>query len=179
MKSPGEDNIKLFEKWYESDMTRLFSYVCYRVRERETAEELTAAVLERAAESLGRYDPAKGTMTAWMLGIARYELMHYMRDARSRNAPVSLEALPEIRAEGDSPEELAHNALLMRSTLQQITRLTEREQELIALRYGADLPTEEIARVMGLTPGNVRVLLHRAIEKLQSLLASVNEAENA
>jgi RNA polymerase sigma-70 factor (ECF subfamily) len=51
--------------------------------------------------------------------------------------------------------------------LQALAELTEREQEVIALRYGAALHIPEISRIMGLSENNVSVLLHRTIEKLR------------
>jgi RNA polymerase sigma-70 factor, ECF subfamily len=177
--SASENQIRQFETWYETDMPRLFSYISYRVRERAIAEDLTAAVLETAAANLHRYDVRRGTFDAWILGIARHKLMHYMRSYRTANPMLSLDVLPDVRADGDSIEEIAETIALTQRTLIYVSQLPEREQEIIALRYGMNMNSEQIARLMDLSAGNVRVLLHRAIEKLQRLLLSECEDENA
>src|SRR5688572_7187933 len=157
-------------------MPRLFNYISYRVRDEAVAEDLTSAVCEKAIASLHRYDPLQSKLDAWIFGIARNELMHYYRH-RSRNPQgVSLDGLPELVAEGASVEEMASRAALTRQAMQLLDQLDDREQEIIALRYGADLTSGEIARLMDLTPGNVRVVLHRAMDRLHALLVNEHEA---
>ena len=48
--------------------------------------------------------------------------------------------------------------------------LPQDQREAVVLFYYEDLPTEEIARILGTTPGAVRVRLSRAREKLRSIL---------
>ncbi len=55
-------------------------------------------------------------------------------------------------------------------------RLPERDQEVLALKFGADLANQEIAQMMGLKPTHVGVLLHRAVRKLR--LAVEEETDN-
>jgi RNA polymerase sigma factor (sigma-70 family) len=168
-----------FAAWYESDMQRLYSYIAYRVRDKAAAEELTSAVCEKALLNLHRYDAARAPLHAWVLGFARHEVQHYFRDQLARPEPLALEALPDIQARGSTVEESAHRALLTRKVLEHIDQLSEREQDILALRFGAELPHDEIARTLGLTSGNVRVLTSRALEKLQRLLQDETEANNA
>jgi RNA polymerase sigma factor (sigma-70 family) len=168
-----------FAEWYEQDFERLFSYITYRVRDRQVADELAAAICEKALTYLNRYDPSRGTLHGWVLGIARNDLLHYMRAHRRLPNIVPLDDLPEVDGHGVSVEDTAYRAEITRRVLTNLHTLSEREQELIALRYGGDLPHEEIARIMGLTTGNVRVLIHRALDKLHRLLADHYEAENA
>ena len=168
-----------FAAWYQQDMQRLYSYIAYRVRDKAAAEELTSAVCEKALLNLHRYDAARAPLHAWVLGFARHEVQHYFRDQLARPEPITLDALPHIEARGSTVEESAHRALLTRKVLQHIDQLPEREQDILALRFGAELPHDEIARTLGLTSGNVRVLYSRALEKLQQLLQDETEANNA
>jgi len=176
---PSEDFISLFERWYEQDVDRLYRYLCYRLGDQAQAEDLTATICERAVRNLSRYDSLQATFGAWMFGIARNEMLHWLRDRQRRPPPVSLDTLPNLEADGATVEEQAHRADLTRQALMHLSALSDREQEIIALRYGADMTSGEIARLMNLSPNNIRVMLHRAIEKLQVLLVDKNEAENA
>lgn len=168
-----------FEQWYEHDMPRLFNYLSYRVRDRAAVEDLTAAICEKAVQNLHRYDAARSDMAGWIFGIARNELLHYLRSHRRRPANVSLDRLPDMLASGESVEEQANRMALTRDAMRRLGELSEQEQEMIALRYGADLNSDQIARMMGLTAGNVRVKLHRALEKIRELLISYEEVANA
>ncbi len=173
------DSIREFEAWYEADMPRLFNYLSYRVRDRESAEDLTAAVCEKAMQLLHRYDPRQGDMAGWIFGIARNELLHYLRDHSRRLQEVSLDKLPDMQARGETVEQQVSRLTLTRMAIQRLGELSEDEQELIALRYGAGLNSNEIGRIVGLTPGNVRVKLHRALEQLRTMLISEEEVTNA
>jgi RNA polymerase sigma-70 factor (ECF subfamily) len=48
-----------------------------------------------------------------------------------------------------------------------ILALPEREQDLIAMKYGADLTNREIAKITGLSETNVGSILHRTVNKLR------------
>jgi RNA polymerase sigma factor (sigma-70 family) len=177
--APGDERLIQFEMWYEQEVARLFNYISYRVRNRAAAEDLLGTICEKAVTNLHRYDPVQGSIRWWIYGIARHELLHYWRDASRKPGTVSLDSLPELRTRDASVEDSAERLAAARSLIHQLSELPEREQELIALRYGADLPTQDIARIMGLTDGNVRVMLHRTLDKLRNLLVVHNGAENA
>jgi RNA polymerase sigma-70 factor (ECF subfamily) len=49
-----------------------------------------------------------------------------------------------------------------------IARRSERERELLALKYGAELTNRDIARTTGLSESNVGTILHRAVEALRA-----------
>jgi RNA polymerase sigma factor (sigma-70 family) len=51
-------------------------------------------------------------------------------------------------------------------------RLSAREREVLALRYGADLPTAEIARALDLSEANVLQISSRALRRLRRALES-------
>ena len=66
-------------------------------------------------------------------------------------------------ADSELPEQLID----LRSALD---RLTDRQRLVVVLRYFADLPDAEIAEALGLRPGSVRSLAHRAIAALREEL---------
>jgi RNA polymerase sigma-70 factor (ECF subfamily) len=75
----------------------------------------------------------------------------------------------DARPAGDAtPEEAA----LRRADSERLTRLLaqlpERERELLALKYGADLTNRAIARVTGLSESNVGTILHRTVHALRT-----------
>jgi RNA polymerase sigma-70 factor (ECF subfamily) len=51
-----------------------------------------------------------------------------------------------------------------------LATLSEREQEIIRLRFAGGLGNQEVAKVMRLRPGHVAVLLYRALRKLRAQL---------
>ena len=51
-----------------------------------------------------------------------------------------------------------------------VSRLDDRDRELIGLRYGADLSSREIGGLLGMTPAAVDVALHRSKQRLRTEL---------
>jgi len=140
---------------------RVYSYVAYRLGDGPEAEDVTSAVFERAVRYRDKYDPSKGEPVAWLLGIARRSV-----DSAFTARPAPMSEVPD-RAAPDDIEEHAVRRLTLATA---VTRLEQRDQELIALRYGADLTAAQIADMLDMRTNTVEVALHRALERLRCLL---------
>ena len=145
---------------------RVYSYVAYRLGDGPDAEDVTSDVFERAVRYGKGYDPSRGEPIAWLLGIARRCV-----DEALAARPVAADASREPTA--DSLEEVTVNRLMLSGALSQ---LTDRERDLIALRFGADLTARQIGEIFGSRPNTVEVALHRALNRLRALVEQT-EAE--
>ena len=131
---------------------------------RPTAEDLTAATLERAWQGRSRYQHQLSDFSTWTFGIARHVAADYFRQ---RQRTLSIEQIP------DQPGDAAMEDTIQRRheiehLLALLVKLSEREQEIIALKYGADCSNQEIARVMHLSETNVSTLVSRIVAKLRA-----------
>jgi RNA polymerase sigma-70 factor (ECF subfamily) len=153
----------------EALIRHVYAYAAYRLGDAHDAEDLTSEVFERALRYQRTYDPAKGEPVAWLLGIAR----RCADDALARRG----RELPEQAEtwDGRSLEDDTVRRLTLRSALAQ---LSDRDRELIALRYGGDLTAAQIGSVLDAQPNAVEVALHRALARLRHILES-EEAEPA
>lgn len=138
---------------------RVYAYVAYRLGHGPEAEDITSEVFERALRYRDTFDPSKGEPIAWLLGIAR-------RCIQSSRVPQPQLPLEE-HEEFEDTEAEAIDRLTLASA---IATLSPRDQELIALRYGADLTASQIAVVLDLRENTVEVALHRALNRLRDLL---------
>jgi RNA polymerase sigma-70 factor, ECF subfamily len=141
----------------------VYSFVAYRIGAGHDAEDVTGEVFERALRYRAGYDPAKGTPLSWLIGIARRTL------ADRAMRPVEAAAdVPETAAPGelerDSVERLTLNDAL--------AKLSDRDRELLAMRYGADMKAAQIAAVLETSTNGVEVALHRALRRLRDVLES-------
>jgi RNA polymerase sigma-70 factor (ECF subfamily) len=137
---------------------RVYAYVAYRLGDGPDAEDVTSEVFERALRYRESYDPSRGEPLGWLLGIARRCVDDAFRAAVTLTAET-----PEKR----SPENVEAEAVERLTVAAAVARLDPRAQDLIALRYGADLTARQIARVMGVTINAVEVALHRALARLR------------
>lgn len=141
---------------------RVYAYVAYRIGEGPDAEDITSETLERALRGRHTYDSSKGAPLAWLIGIAR----RCLSDAMA-NRLVTVAEPPDASGPGDLEERVVSRITLGSA----IASLEERDQDLIALRYGADLTAKRIGEVLGLETNAVEVALHRALRRLREQLA--------
>jgi RNA polymerase sigma factor (sigma-70 family) len=152
---------------YEEHIWGVYGFFGYRVGSRADAEDLTQQTFERAMRAWDRFDPNRGSARTWLMSIAHNLLIdHYRRDRTARHEPVEDHlGHHELRAEepdiGLSPE--------LAGALQE---LGDRDRELVALRFGADLTGPEIAELTGLSLSNVQQILSRSLRKLRARLSS-------
>lgn len=138
---------------------RVYAYVAYRLGDGPESEDVVAATFERAVRYRHTYRRRRGEPIAWLIGIAK----HCINDALAARS-----AAPEpttIRPDGFEEETVERLALH-----EAIVRLSDRDQELLALRYGADLTTKAIASLVGSTTNAIEVALHRALNRLRNEL---------
>jgi RNA polymerase sigma factor (sigma-70 family) len=140
---------------------RVYAYVAYRLGDGPDAEDVTSDVFELATRYRDSFDPRKGEPIAWLLGIAR------------RRVAFSLANRPPAPAEvvdHESPEDVQLEVLDRLELRAALAALDEHDQELVALRYGADLRARDIGRLLGMKTNAVEVALHRALARLRTAL---------
>ena len=71
-------------------------------------------------------------------------------------------------AAADTPEEAVSKQSDARRLALLLEGLTDRDRELIALKYGAGLTNRAIAQTTGLSESNVGTILYRAVQTLRT-----------
>lgn len=151
----------------EQLIKRVYAYVAYRLGDGPDAEDVTSTVFEQALRYRSTYDASKGEPAAWLIGIAR----RCIASSLSTRPTEVLDSAIEVRAEGNLEEEAVERLSLTAA----LRRLGERDRELIALRYGADLKARDIAELLESTTNAVEVALHRALGRLRAELTEPAE----
>ncbi len=59
-----------FEDLYRDNRADLYAYEAGLLRDRVSAEDVTALAFERALRKWDRFNPAKGSQRGWLFGIA-------------------------------------------------------------------------------------------------------------
>jgi RNA polymerase sigma-70 factor (ECF subfamily) len=148
---------------YAEQLPRVYNFFRYRCANPADAEDLTSITFEKAWRGRERFRRDKGSFSTWLFTIARNAAIdHY----RSRMPSVPLDEAATVAAAG-TPEE----STLLRSDALRLTALlptlSDRDRELIALKYGAEMTNRDIARATGLGESNVGTILHRAVQALR------------
>jgi RNA polymerase sigma factor (sigma-70 family) len=167
-----------FEQAYDEHAWRLFGFFAHRVGSRADVEDLTQMTFERALGAWESYDPSRASIGTWLFTIAGNLLIDHHRAAASpARRGSSWDALdPSSEPRVDEPEqELELSAELARA----LAMLSDREREVLSLRFGADLKGPQIAATMQLTLSNVQQILSRALRKLRVALDQAGETDGA
>ena len=159
-----------FADLYETNLPRVYRYIYYRVRDVTLAEDLTAAVFEKAFTKLDRYSADKASFFTWLAAIARNTIVDYFRKAGRETA-----VLPNPSSEVNSAVDEIIKKEDRERLLLYVSELTETEQEIISLKFGSGLTNREIAKLHHLLESNVGTIVYRAIQKIR---AKFGEDEN-
>ena len=141
----------------------LFRYIAFRVSDRDVAEDLTSEVFTRFLSALRKPNAPDTTLRGWLYAVAANVVTDHMRK-RYRNQQVELDEAIVSREAG--PAEIVEASLTREDLKQAMTFLTEEQQHVIALRFGHELPIQEVARTIGKSEGAVKQLQARAIAAL-------------
>lgn len=158
-----------FAEIYDHYFPDVYKYVLYRVRDPQTADDLTAQTFERALRDLKDYDVKRGVFGAWLFGITRNVVNQYFR-RQKRFEWLPLDWLRFHQSSEPGPEESAAMNEMTVRLLDALAQLEERERDIIALKFAAGLNNRQIAEITGLTPGNVGVILYRSVQRLRNFL---------
>ena len=154
-----------FDALYRGARDDLFAYVATLLRDRAAAEDVTALAFERAYRRRRSFHPDRGSVRAWLFGIARNAALD---ELRRRKRTASMETEPVADAPG--PDDEAERALRRAALRVALASLAPRDRELIGLKFHAGLDNAEIAAVLGCSVTNAGTQLHRAVEKLRKAM---------
>jgi RNA polymerase sigma factor (sigma-70 family) len=157
-----------FLEAYEEHVRHIYGFLAYRLDTRADAEDLTQQTFERALRGWERFDSSRASARTWLLTIARNLLIdHYRRDRSGQQEQIDeAEAHGRLGAVAPPEEWLGVEPELGAA----LGSLSERERELIALRFGGDLTGPEIAELTGLSLANVQQILSRSLRRLRAEL---------
>lgn len=159
-----------FEAAYETYYEPICNYIMSHVGQYEAAQDLTQNVFEAAWRHWQSYDPACGGVRPWLYCIAKNLLKNYYRDAKPT---VSLDELHESGAPDPADDAMrgAQELLAQRDALAAALKaLPEQHRRIIILRYFGGRTNQEIADMLNMSNGNVRVTLARGLQKLHDIL---------
>ena len=159
---------------YDAHAASLYRFIYSKVGNRHDAEDLTAQVFMKAAQSL---DPTQDEQRqlAWLYQVARTTIADHWR-VYYKGPAVSLDELQEVHGFQDQAEDTAfHPAadegddFATRKVAAILDRLPENYRQVLAYRFLRGYSLKETAEAMQISEGNVKVLQHRAIQKASGM----------
>ncbi len=153
---------------YEYYFPKVYRYVNARLATSEDAEDVSTEVFLRIIDNIGSFTFCGLPFGAWVFRIARNEVVSFVRRQKVRGVTAELnESIADLNADHVVEIETQFTIAVVREAAE---RLPEAQRQVIALRFGAGLSVAETAAALSKTENNVKVLQHKAIAKLQTMV---------
>lgn len=177
MKNPISKNIlflrvknkdhQAYGEFYDLYVDKIYRFVFFKVNSVEDARDLTSEVFLKVWQYL-KDDKKIKNLNAFVYMVARNAVIDFYRlkSRKEENEEFITELHLGIADDGLLLKQIGDAEV--KEVLSALNKLKDEYREVIILYYLDQLSVKEISRVVGKTPGAVRVLIHRAINALKS-----------
>ena len=166
VKQAQEGNSEAFGKIYDVFAKQVHNFLFSRIRHQQITEDLVQTVFLKTWNNLNTYQPRANTkFSTWLFQIANYTLIDHWR---TRKTLVELDKIDNLLAFAKQPELFEDYKYLWSA----ISKLPEKYQTVLDLRFKQDLSVEETAEIMNKSGVGIRVLQHRALKTLKQKLGN-------
>src|SRR5215471_792391 len=158
-----------FAELYEHNFNRVYGYIARRVRDRATAEDLTADVFHDALKKLDSFEWRGLPFGAWLIRIAANAIIDKAkRAAREQEVlTANVKEMPDsdpCAGFDASLEEIENRDRLSRL----LDALPADQKRVIKLRFVEEKSIRDIARELGRTEGAIKQLQFRGLQSLRA-----------
>ena len=153
---------------YDAHGSAVYSY-CRRSLGENRAGDVTQEVFLSAWRARERFDPAKGSLGAWLMGITKNRLIDNVRSEKRHSERRSDREPGETPVE--SEVEQVGNRMLVVEVLK---RLPERQRTIVQLAFFDDLTHQQIAERTGHPLGTVKSDIRRSLARIRDELETAD-----
>ena len=165
VESAANGNYEAFGKLYRIFVERIYRYVFYQVRDKMTAEDITADVFVKALDNIKSCRGKEATFSPWLYRIAYNLIIDNFRRAK-KTMTVEVEQASNL----DDPLQEAGGSLERQELLKAISRLPHNQRRFITLKFIEGMDNRQIGQIMDKSQVAVRLLQFRAITALKKEL---------
>ncbi|NLZ74443.1 RNA polymerase sigma factor [Candidatus Falkowbacteria bacterium] len=168
-----------FIEAYDENVDDIHRFVYFKIGSKEEANDLTSMIFLKTWNHIqtNSLEDSK-TLRALLYKIARNTIIDYYRET-SNKITASLDDEDnkiEVIDEKIDPQTRIDQEADLERIKSKLPLLKEEYREVIIMRFINDLTLEEIADISGKKIGNIRVLIHRALSALKTLVEADNKA---
>ena len=155
---------------YDEFGALVFGYCKRTLSSASDAEDATQQTFVDAWRTRERFDPERGSLAGWLLGIARHKVFDQLRSGE-RRANLVARAEPRAAEAGESPQpDIVLDQMVVADAL---GRLPDAERRTLELAFFQDLTHVQVADALGLPLGTVKSHIRRGLSNLRVHLEEV------
>lgn len=155
-----------FETYYRKYYPQVYGYIVKKVLSEEAAEDLTMDVFYSVWDKFASFDQSKATFQTWLYVIVNNKLKNFYRD-RKENVELD-DSIAEEDNQVDEVVEAMQLQYLRDQLYIALEELNELQRKVVICKYFHNMNASDIAYQTGLSPGNVRIVLKRALDKVRN-----------
>ena len=161
-----------FGRLYDMHVDRVYRHIYYRIGNNTDAEDLTQQAFIKAWQAIGRYKKTASPFLAWLIKISHNLVIDFYRSRKSeKHIDFDIVATePET-----DPAYLAEAYFNRQEIRKAINKLNRDQQQVILMRFIEDFSYAEIAAALGKSEGATRVILHRGLAKLKTIMEKATD----
>ena len=165
-----------FGELYDHYFGQIYRFVYSRVRDQDTAEDVTSEVFFKALRAIGRYRPSGHPFSAWLYQISVNAITDHYRGSRPE---ADLDAAAGVAAAGRPVDDQVADRDQAARIWAAIDTLPPQQRTALTLKLGEDLRLAQIGQIMGKSEGAVKLLIHRGMIGLRERLGAGRPMETA
>ncbi len=168
IKKAKKGDAEAFGLIYDQFLDRIYRFIYLKVTNREEAQDLAQQAFMKAWEAINRFEDEGLPFSSWLYRIARNLVIDFYRVQKNN---VSLDESLVVLHSDDLEEQLFKNQK-NEEIKEALKDLTGEQRDIIILRFVDDLSYKEIGKIIKKNPAALRILQHRAINKLRKNVKS-------
>ena len=160
--------LEAFGELYDLYSKKIYRYIYFKVPTKEKAEDLTSDAFLRSWEYINKHNNDVRNFQAFIYQISR----NLIADFYKKNKELPLEYTESSVIEDHSFSKQIENISdwqTLENYLRRLGKINEKWQEAIILKYIEGFSINEMSKIMNESKANVRVILHRAMERLKKI----------
>lgn len=155
-----------FGKIYELYYKKIFRYCSFNTYDREIAQDICQEIFVKAWNKIKDFKmEANWSIQAFLFAIARNLIIDRTREKKE----VNVEQFEEIESSEDLYEEL-NKKTDVENISNALSKLDEIERQIIILRFFEEMDSKEVAKILKIKDGALRVRQGRILQKLKDIM---------
>lgn len=163
-----------FAKLYDFYFPKVYAFIMAKTGSKSAAEDVVSDVFMKVLENLPKYQDRGYSFASWLFTVARNVLFdYYAKQKKGDTLPI--EEGFEIKDEKDdfAPDKVASANELTSKVKAVMSKLPEREQTVLQMKFFGEMNNREIAATLNLSESNVGIILFRVLRKLKPDLNNI------
>ena len=162
-----------FGTLYDTYAPAIYRFALFKVGGKSDAEDITHQVFLKAWKSVKKYRDEGHPFSSWLYRIAQNTIIDHYRSTKNHR---NIDTLPEDSlSEHPGFEDNVDRGLQAEKVHRAIRELDDVSQSVLLMKFVNDLSNKEISATLQKSEGAIRVIQHRALKQLKTILEKHGE----